>query len=196
MYYIINSYIIYIYIIKHKPCSWVCAFLIFAKGEDKMNLKKLTTASLLVTVGVVSSHIIYVPIGVSKVFPVQHGINLLSAVLFGPGYAVGIAFVISLLRNLLGTGSLLAFPGSMIGAFLAGILYRKTSKSIYAMVGEVVGTGIIGGLVSYPVAKLFMGREAAIFAFVGPFVLSSLVGVVIGYFIFEHLKFYVQKLGL
>jgi energy coupling factor transporter S component ThiW len=155
------------------------------KGDGEMNLKKLTTASLLTAIGVVSSHIIYVPVGVSKVFPVQHGINLITAVLFGPGYAVGVAFVISLLRNLLGTGSLLAFPGSMIGAFLAGILYKKTNKSFYAMLGEVFGTGIIGAIVSYPVAKLFMGREAAIFAFVGPFVLSSLVGVIIGYFIFK-----------
>jgi len=160
----------------------------FKKGDDKMNLKKLTTASLLTAIGVASSHIIYVPVGVSKVFPVQHGINLITAVLFGPGYAVAIAFVISLLRNLLGTGSLLAFPGSMIGALLAGILYKKTKKSLYAMVGEVFGTGIIGAIVSYPVAKFFMGREAAMFAFVVPFVLSSLVGVIIGYFIFKMIS--------
>lgn len=150
-----------------------------------MNLKKITTASLLAAIGAISSHIIYVPIGVSKVFPVQHGINLLAGVLFGPGYAVAIAFVISLIRNLLATGSLLAFPGSMIGAFLAGVLYRRTKKPLAAAFGEIFGTGIIGGLVSYPVAKLFIGREAALFAFVGPFLLSSFVGVVIGYFIFK-----------
>ncbi len=150
-----------------------------------MNSKKLTTASLIVAIGAISSHIVYIPIGVSKVFPVQHAINLLTAVLFGPGYAVTVAFVISLIRNLLGTGSLLAFPGSMIGAFLAGVLYSKTKKPFYAIIGEVFGTGIIGGLVSYPVAKVFMGREAALFAFTGPFVLSSFVGVIIGYIIFK-----------
>lgn len=150
-----------------------------------MNLKKLTTASLLAAIGALSSHMIYVPVGVSKVFPVQHAINLLAGVLFGPGYAVAIAFVISLIRNLLGTGSLLAFPGSMIGAFLAGFLYRKTKQPFVSALGEVFGTGILGGLASYPVAKFFMGREAALFAFVGPFVLSSTVGVIIGYFIFQ-----------
>ena len=36
----------------------------------------------------------------------------------------GMAFVTSLLRNLMGTGTLLAFPGSMCGAFLCGILYK------------------------------------------------------------------------
>ncbi len=152
-----------------------------------MDSKKLTTASLLTAIGVVSAHIIYFPIGVSKAFPVQHGINLLTVVLFGPGYAVAVAFVISLIRNLLGTGSLLAFPGSMIGAFLAGILYKRTKNYFYAMAGEVFGTGIIGAIVSYPVAKYFIGKEAAIFGFVVPFVLSSLVGVIIGYFIFKML---------
>lgn len=152
-----------------------------------MNLRKLTTASLLVAIGAISSHLIHIPIGVSKVFPVQHGINMLAAVLFGPGYAVAIAFTISLIRNLLATGSLLAFPGSMIGAFLAGLLYNKTKKPSLAVVGEVLGTGILGGLVSYPVAKLLMGREVAAFFFVTPFVLSSLVGAVIGYIIFNVL---------
>lgn len=150
-----------------------------------MNIKKLTTASLFIAIGAVSAHIIHIPVGVSKVFPVQHTLNLLSAVIFGPGYAVAIAFTISLIRNLLGTGSLLAFPGSMIGALLAGILYKKTKKSHIAVVGEVFGTGIIGGLVSYPVAKLLMGREVAAFFFVTPFVLSSIAGAIIGYVIFK-----------
>lgn len=146
-----------------------------------MNLRKLTLSSLLTGIGVVSAHIIYIPLGISKIFPVQHGINLIMAILFGPWYSVAVAFLISLIRNILGTGSLLAFPGSMIGAFLAGILYKKTHKSIYAMIGEVLGTGIIGGLVSYPISRYFLGKEATLFFFVGPFILSSLAGAIIGY---------------
>lgn len=152
-----------------------------------MNLRKLTTASLLVAIGAVSSHLIHIPIGVSKVFPVQHSINMLSAVLFGPSYAVAIAFVISLIRNLLGTGSPLAFPGSMIGAFVAGVLYSKTKMPSLAAAGEVLGTGVLGGLVSYPIAKFLMGREVASFFFVTPFILSSLAGATIGYVIFNIL---------
>ena len=146
-----------------------------------MNLQKLTLSSLLIGIGVVSANIIYIPLGISKIFPVQHGINLLMAVLFGPWYGVAVAFLISLIRNILGTGSLLAFPGSMIGAFLAGILYKKTNKSIYAITGEVFGTGIIGAIVSYPISKYFLGKEVTLFFFVVPFFLSSLAGAIIGY---------------
>lgn len=150
-----------------------------------MKLKKLTAASLLTAVGVVSSHLIYVPMGMAKAFPVQHSINILTSIFFGPAYGVAVAFVISLIRNLLGTGSLLAFPGSMIGAFLAGILFKRTKKPVYAMAGEVFGTGVLGAIVSYPVAKYLMGKEMALFFYVGPFVLSSIVGVITGYIVFK-----------
>lgn len=150
-----------------------------------MKLKKLTATSLLTAVGVVSSHIIYVPIGMAKAFPVQHGINLLTSIFFGPAYGVAVAFAISLIRNLLGTGSFLAFPGSMIGAFLAGMLFKMTKKPIYAMIGEVFGTGVLGAIVCYPVAKYLLGKELAVFFYVGPFILSSIVGVAVGYIIFR-----------
>ena len=81
-----------------------------------MKIHKLTLAALLVAIGTLSAHLIYIPAGISKCFPVQHAINVLGAVILGPGYATAVAFVISCLRNMFGTGSLLAFPGSMIGA--------------------------------------------------------------------------------
>lgn len=150
-----------------------------------MKIKKLTTAALLTAIGVASSHLIYIPAGVAKYFPVQHAINLLTATLLGPGYALGVAFSISLLRNLLGTGSLLAFPGSMIGAFLAALMYQKTKRVTLAVIGELVGTGLLGAILSYPVATYFMGREVALFFFVGPFFLSSVAGVIVGSIIFK-----------
>ena len=90
-----------------------------------MQVRKLTSAALLIAIGTLSAHLIYIPAGVSKCFPVQHAINVLGAVLLGPDYAVAIAFIISCLRNMFGTGSLLAFPGSMIGALLAGLAYKR-----------------------------------------------------------------------
>ena len=150
-----------------------------------MNLRKLTLSSLLVAIGVISAHIIYIPLGIAKVFPAQHGINILMAVLFGPWPAVAVAFLISLIRNIIGTGSLLAFPGSMIGAFLAGLLYKKTNKQFAAVIGEVFGTGVIGALVSYPISAYFLGKEATLFFFVVPFMSSSLVGAIIGWFLLK-----------
>ena len=69
-----------------------------------MNIHKLTLAALLVAIGTLSAHLIYIPAGASKCFPVQHAINVLCAVILGPKEAVSVAFVISCLRNMFGTG--------------------------------------------------------------------------------------------
>ncbi len=58
----------------------------------------------------------------SKCAPVQHLVNVLCAVTVGPWWALAQAFIASLIRNLLGLGSPLAFPGSMCGALLGGLL--------------------------------------------------------------------------
>ena len=74
-------------------------------------------------------------------------------------------FGISLLRNLMGMGTLLAFPGSIIGAFLAGMLYKNTNKISLAFIGEVIGTGLIGALISYPIATIFMNKQVVVFTY-------------------------------
>ena len=111
----------------------------------KSNTKKLALAGVLCAVAVVGSMFSF-PVFGSKCAPVQHMVNVLCAVLLGPWYGVAVAFVASLLRNLLGLGSLMAFPGSMCGALLCGIVYHKTKNLLATLCGEVFGTGIIGGL--------------------------------------------------
>lgn len=150
-----------------------------------MKTRNLTLAALLIAIGTLTGHLISIPVGVSKCFPVQHTINVLSAVLLGPIYAVGNAFCISLLRNILGTGSLLAFPGSMIGALFAGILYKVSKKNVCAVLGEIFGTGIIGGLLAFPIAKFIMGSEHGAFFFVVPFLISTIGGSIIGYLVLQ-----------
>ena len=83
----------------------------------------------------------------------------------------------------MGTGSLLAFPGSMVGAFLGGYLYQRFGRLTLAYVGEVFGTGILCGMLCYPVATLVMGKEAAIFAYVIPFLMSTMCGTIIAAFL-------------
>ena len=92
------------------------------------------------------------------------------------------AFVASLLRNLLGLGSLMAFPGSMFGALLCGLAYHKTRQLLPTLVAEVFGTSILGGLCAYPVAILLMGKSAgdiAFYAYIVPFLVSTAGGAVI-----------------
>lgn len=154
--------------------------------------KKLTMAAMFVAIGVVLGNIIYIPVGVSKCFPIQHAINVLAATILGPAYSVMIAFSISLLRNILGTGSLLAFPGSMIGALLAGMIYKYTQNIYKASIGEVFGTGVLGGMMAFPVAKYFMGKEVATFFFVYPFILSSVGGSIIAVVLIKVLDKYTK----
>ena len=53
-----------------------------------MKIQKMVFASLLVAIGTMVGHVIYIPVGVAKCFPIQHTINVISAVLLGPYYAV------------------------------------------------------------------------------------------------------------
>lgn len=144
--------------------------------------------ALLIAIGTLGSQFIWFPAGVAKAYPVQHAVNVLAAVLLGTGPAVTIAFLISLLRNMLGLGSLLAFPGAMIGAFLAGLLYKRFRKIYTAALGEIIGTGMIGALFSVPFAKILMGTTFGALFFIPPFLISSITGAAIALFILARIK--------
>ena len=147
----------------------------------KYNTKKLAVAGIFCGLAVVGSLFSF-PVFGSKCAPVQHMVNIMCAVFLGPGYGVAVAFVASLLRNLLGLGSLLAFPGSMFGALLCGLMYWKTKKMIPTLIAEVFGTAILGGLCAYPVALLFMGKSAGeigFYVYIVPFLISTAGGSVI-----------------
>ena len=146
-----------------------------------LSVKKLALAGMFCALAVVGS-VFSFPIFGSKCAPVQHMVNILCAVLLGPYYGVGVAFVASLLSNLLGLGSLMAFPGSMFGALLCGLTYHKAKQLLPTLVAEVFGTSILGGLCAYPVAILLMGKSAgdiAFYAYIIPFLVSTAGGAVI-----------------
>lgn len=150
---------------------------------------KVSISGMLIALGVVLSTF-YIPFGVAKCFPIQHFINVIGAVMLGPAYAVMNAFLISLIRNMLGMGSLLAFPGSMIGAALAGFLYQKFSgqkvlSHRMACLGEVLGTSIVGGMIAALIASYLMGNRVGLLFFIVPFGISSLVGSIFSLIIFE-----------
>ena len=147
----------------------------------KTNVQKLTVAGLLCAVAVVGSLFSF-PVFGSKCAPVQHMVNIICAVLLGPGYGISVAFVASLIRNMLGIGTLMAFPGSMFGALLCGLMYWKTKKILPTLFAEVFGTSVLGGLCAYPVAVLFMGSTAAgvaFYAYIIPFLISTLGGAIL-----------------
>jgi energy coupling factor transporter S component ThiW len=140
---------------------------------------KLTLSGLFIAFGTVTGSVFYIPFLGGKMFPVQHFLNVVAAVVLGPFYGVANAFCMSLLRNILGTGSILAFPGSMVGAFLAGIVYKKFKNIYLTALGEFIGTGILGALIAYPMATMVLGKKVAAFAYVFPFSLSCAGGAIL-----------------
>lgn len=156
--------------------------------SKKFSTKKLVMAAVFTALGVALASV-SIPIGASKCAPFQHFINVLCAVVLGPWYSVCVAFCISLIRNLIGTGTLLAFPGSMIGALLAGILYRVFRKDLLAVFGELVGTGIIGAFAAYLMASFIMGKSGlAVYVYVMPFMISCAGGCVLAYIAIKALR--------
>ena len=101
-----------------------------------------------------------IPIRASKCAPVQHFINILGGVFLGIRLCGGHGVCHQSSEKSDGNGTLLAFPGSMCGAFLCGMLYKYGKHLPFAYAGELFRTSVIGGLLSYPVATLIMGSEA------------------------------------
>ena len=156
----------------------------------KTNTKKLAIASVFCAVAVVGSLFSF-PVFGSKCSPVQHMVNILCAILLGPSYSLAAAFGAALIRNLLGLGSLMAFPGSMFGAFVCGMIYKKTKNIFAALLGEVLGTSLLGGLCAYPIAIFLMGQSAsniAFYAYVIPFLISTAAGAIISAILIYSLK--------
>lgn len=156
----------------------------------KTNLKKLATAAMLTAVAIAGSMLSF-PVFASKCSPVQHIVNILCAVFLGPKYGLISAFLAALIRNITGLGSLLAFPGSMFGALVCGLVYKYTKNIWLTCIGEVFGTAVLGGLCAYPVAIFFMGQGAgniAFYAYIIPFLVSTAVGAVVSALIIFTMK--------
>ena len=146
--------------------------------KNMYRTQKLCLAAVLCAVAVAGSLLSF-PIAGSKCAPVQHMVNILCAVFLGPGYGVGAAFGASLIRNLLGLGSPMAFPGSMCGALLCALAYWRTKNIPLTLLAEVLGTAVLGGLCAYPVAILALGQSAgeiAFYAYIIPFFISTAAG--------------------
>ena len=151
-------------------------------SSDSSRTRRLALAGVFTALAIVGSFLSF-PVAGSKCAPVQHIINILAAVTLGPWYSVGIAFCASLLRNLLGLGSMMAFPGSMVGALCCGLVYSLTCLA------EALGTGILGGLAAYPVAVYIMGiTPAGIFVYVVPFLISTIAGSILAFLLITALN--------
>jgi energy coupling factor transporter S component ThiW len=82
-----------------------------------------------------------------------------------------------------------AVTGAVFGPILGGLLWRKTKNVYLVCVGEIVGTGLLGALASYPLMKWFYGLDAQNPLYYIPFYTpSAVVGGMMGVMVLLILK--------
>lgn len=149
-------------------------------------VRRLVLTSLFAALAVLLSGV-HFPVGPAKVFPFQHMVNAMAGILVGPWYGGLAALIAGIIRNAIGTGTIFAFPGGIPGAIIVGLAYRWWGKDWVALT-EPLGTGLIGvGLIVLIVGP-FMGKEFAFVFFFTAFMVSSVPGCVIGYFLLKALR--------
>ncbi len=153
-----------------------------------MKTKDVARAALFTALAVALSPL-SIPVGTTKVFPIQAFVNVIAAVLIGPWYAILVAFATSALRNFLGTGTINAFAGSMIGAALAGFIWRATRNIYLSALGEVFGTGILATLVTvFLVSPNILHKHPALVTIGLSFLASTILGSVIAVIVLKALS--------
>lgn len=142
--------------------------------NNSKGLLKMAVLSMLVALGVVISPILRF----EGMCPMAHFINIICSVLLGPWYSLLCAMLIGIIRMAVMGIPPIALTGAIFGAFLSGVFYRLSKgKILFAVLGEIIGTGIIGALISYPVMTIFWGKEGLSWMFYIPsFICGTLIG--------------------
>ena len=137
-----------------------------------ISVRKLVLTAMFACLGFVLSTFVYFP----SMAPFQHFVNVLAAVFVGPYYGFAAALLTGLMRMMSGR-TIQAVVGAIFGAFLSGLLYRKTKKLWGALLGEVIGTGFISAMVAYPLMRMFYGLpEHSPFYYIPFYAPSSIMG--------------------
>ena len=155
--------------------------------NKSQKLTKLIFLAMMVAIGVVISPILRV----EGMCPMAHFINVTCAVMLGPWYAFICALAIGIIRMAFMGIPPLALTGAIFGAFFSGMLYRLSKgKLICAFLGEVIGTGIIGAIVSYPVMTIILGKNRSLhgFSIVPSFIAGTLIGGSIAFIFLKQLQ--------
>ena len=156
-------------------------------GPKQTATRKLALAAVLTALSVVLGSL-SIPIGVTKVAPSQHMINAIAGVLLGPWYAVMMAIMTATIRVGLGVGTIYAYPGSIFGGLIVGLVYRYVKKTDYAALTEPLGTVVIGATLSALVVSPLMGGSATLYFFWLAFAASCIPGSILGLVIIKLLR--------
>ncbi|WP_306483702.1 energy coupling factor transporter S component ThiW [Anaerococcus sp.] len=154
--------------------------------ENKRKILILVTMSMFVAIGVIISPILRF----EGFAPTAHFVNIVCSVFLGPWYSLLNGIITAAIRMSLMGIPPLAITGQVFGAFLSGFLYRKSKGSILAcVIGEIVGTGIIGSIASYPVMSLLWGKGDITWYFYLPsFLIATLIGGTVAFIFLKTLQ--------
>ncbi|MFX1485510.1 MAG: energy coupling factor transporter S component ThiW [Promethearchaeota archaeon] len=165
--------------------------------RNKKATKQIALGAMLIATGIALATLIWFPFLGAKAFPVQHMINAIGGVFLGPIWAAFIATAIGSIRNILGTGTIYAFPGGIPGGMIVGLFYllivkaaRKKHGNLAALT-EPIGTVFIGATLSvYVFAPLFGDLQSvgALIPFWISFATSSIPGSIIGFIVLQVLE--------
>lgn len=142
--------------------------------KHSKRILRMVVLAMLIALGVVISPILRV----EGMCPMAHFINIVCSVLLGPWHSLLSAFLIGIIRMTIMGIPPLALTGAVFGAFLSGVFYRVSKGNLlFAVLGEIIGTGIVGAIVSYPVMTFLWGREGLSWLFYVPsFICGTLIG--------------------
>ena len=121
----------------------------------KTNIKKMVITAMMAGVAFVLNTFVYFP----AMAPFQHFVDVVAAVFLGPWWACLSAFLCGIMRMMTGR-PISAITGAIYGPVLGGLIYKKTGKLWLCYLGEIIGTGIVGAFVSFPLMKAFYGLDA------------------------------------
>ncbi|MDR0931283.1 MAG: energy coupling factor transporter S component ThiW [Clostridiales bacterium] len=154
------------------------------KNKHKL-LLRLIALSFFIAIGVVISPILRI----EGMCPTAHLVNITCAVILGPFYALACSLATGILRMSLMGIPPLALTGSIFGALLSGILYKLSkSRIIWAVIGEILGTGIIGSIISYPIMAFVWGTSGiSLFYYTPMFLGATIMGGTVAYILLKSL---------
>lgn len=152
--------------------------------KSKLNIRKMVLCAVFASMAFVLNTFVYFP----SMAPFQHFVDVIASVLLGPWWACLSAFLCGAMRMMSGR-TIQAVTGAVFGPILGGLLWRKTRNIYLVCVGEIIGTGLLGALASYPLMKWFYGLDVQNPLYYIPFYTpSAVVGGLMGVMVLVILK--------
>ena len=144
--------------------------------KSKLNVKKMVLCAILASLAFVLNTFVYFP----AMAPFQHFVDVVAAVFLGPWWACLSAFLCGIMRMMSGR-TIQSVTGAVFGPILGGLLWKKTKNIYLVCVGEIIGTGLLGAMASYPLMKWFYGLDAqSPFYYIPFYTPSAVVGGLMG----------------